>query len=366
MIILNNFNETIKYFKSEKEIINYNIQIQENFKSIILKYMQNFADSTVNIELPSVDQVLNFLENLKLALNLCNDNIESFRSISTDIKKIISSSYNHDENLLDKINSFNQKYTELNNSTMQNTIKIESCLYSIAQKSELKFIFQEVPNSDIASSNITIIKKANDIMSTINTIDNTSDDNTSTDEVKDMNISNDKETIKVDIPKKAVAADTIDDSKSKPKKIPFNPTNEKYLEDTLIVSQTAGNVILPYQLIKLNELLEENPEKYSSIDDVINKNYTLPISVFKNPFLSRFRESFKLMRNKENSSIANSFERGMELMFNYNLHPAIISACSNVDELDRYLDYLENGETEKFKCFNIIFDIPPATTKNKH
>lgn len=53
----------------------------------------------------------------------------------------------------------------------------------------------------------------------------------------------------------------------------------------------------------------------------------------------------------------------MELLFNYNLHPAIISACKNIDELDIYLDYLENNETDKFNCFNIKFEIAPSISK---
>ena len=30
-----------------------------------------------------------------------------------------------------------------------------------------------------------------------------------------------------------------------------------------------------------------------------------------------------------------------------------------------YLDYLENGETRQFTCFNVIFDFAPIVVKNK-
>ena len=92
---------------------------------------------------------------------------------------------------------------------------------------------------------------------------------------------------------------------------------------------------------------------------------TLPISMFKNPFISRFKEAFKLMREREHASIADGIELGLELMFNDKLHPAVITACKTLDELDIYLDYLESGQTNKFNCFKVIFDLSPAVIKKK-
>ena len=85
---------------------------------------------------------------------------------------------------------------------------------------------------------------------------------------------------------------------------------------------------------------------------------------FKTPFVARFREAFKLAYTKEKKSIKYAFDLGTELLFNYNLHPAIIAGCRNLDELDIYLDYLENSETEKFDCFKIVFEIPPVLKKS--
>lgn len=146
-----------------------------------------------------------------------------------------------------------------------------------------------------------------------------------------------------------------------------NISEEKTYEDnTLIISEISGEVILPYELETLKHKLENQNNTYSSIDDIIKEKYTLPISLYKNPFISRFRESYKLMRNKEKTSIKEAFDLGFELMFNYNLHPAIITACKNLDELDIYLDYLESGETDKFSCFKIKFEIAPTVVKSKH
>ena len=146
-----------------------------------------------------------------------------------------------------------------------------------------------------------------------------------------------------------------------------NISEEKtYENNTLIISEISGKVVLPYELETLKHKLENQNNTYSSIDDIIKEKYTLPISLYKNPFISRFRESYKLMRNKEKTSIKEAFDLGFELMFNYNLHPAIITACKNLDELDIYLDYLESGETDKFSCFKIKFEIAPTMVKSKH
>lgn len=132
--------------------------------------------------------------------------------------------------------------------------------------------------------------------------------------------------------------------------------DNQYKENSLIISETTGNVILPYYINDLNG-------KNKSSQQIIQENYTLPIDLFKPAFASRFREAFKLAHYKEKKSIAFSLNLATELMFNYNLHPAIITACRNLDELDIYLDCLENNETEKFKCFDIIFEIPPIISK---
>ena len=128
----------------------------------------------------------------------------------------------------------------------------------------------------------------------------------------------------------------------------------KNKENSLIISEISGNIILPYYINDLTNI------KNKTYEQIIQENYTIPVDLFKPAFIARFREAFKLAHNKEKKSVAFSLNLATELMFNYNLHPAIITACRNLDELDIYLDCLENNETEKFKCFNIIFEIPPT------
>ena len=52
-------------------------------------------------------------------------------------------------------------------------------------------------------------------------------------------------------------------------------------------------------------------------------------------------------------------------MFKYKLNPIVIAACRNLDELDIYLDCLENNELYDFKCFEIKFEVMPKIIKNR-
>lgn len=135
------------------------------------------------------------------------------------------------------------------------------------------------------------------------------------------------------------------------------------VENTLIISEIQKTIILPYYISDLEKISSSNDNM--SFDEIIKQKYTLPISFFKSFAFSRFREAFKLARNKAHKSLKFSFDLAMELLFNYNLHPAIIAACRNLDELDIYLDYLDSGETNKFDCFNIKFEVPPVVQKQK-
>lgn len=151
---------------------------------------------------------------------------------------------------------------------------------------------------------------------------------------------------------------TIKDSPSQT----VDNSNSDLLENTLIISETQGKVFLPYTIENLKSILEENT-KYQNFNEAINDNFVIPYANFKNPIFSRFKEAFKLIKLKEHGSVKEALDLGMELLLNYNLHPAIISACKNIDELDIYLDCLENNETDKFDCFDIKFEIPPSLKK---
>lgn len=138
---------------------------------------------------------------------------------------------------------------------------------------------------------------------------------------------------------------------------------ENNLEDnnTLVISEEDGKVYLPYTKEDVkNEVLQNRGTK---ISDVIEEKYILPIEKYKNSMRARFREGYNLMYRKEGKSKKSAIMLGIELMFETNLHPAIISACKNLEELDIYLDCLEDNELEKFSCFKIIYKSLPTIRK---
>ena len=51
-------------------------------------------------------------------------------------------------------------------------------------------------------------------------------------------------------------------------------------------------------------------------------------------------------------------------MLNYNLHPAIITACKNLNELDIYIACLEDNTLDEFEFFDIKYEIPLAISKH--
>ncbi len=277
------------------------IQTQQHLKKILINYMQQVADSTDNIDLDCADGILKFLENLKNSLNYCDQNIALL------------------ENIL-KINNSEQSEKDLE-TVFKNILYIEDFLFSALSFSELKLF-----------DNTHYIEK-----------------NTISDVENNVEINKIKET---------PSTNSISSNET-----PQTNCNYELEENTLIISETKGKVILPYNISEVTKMQNANPNEYSNVMEVIEKNYTMPFESFKNFPIARFREAFKLVKNVEKMPIKDAFNLGVELLFNYNLHPAIIAACKSLDELDIYLDYLETGETDKFKIFNIKFEIAPTIVK---
>lgn len=135
--------------------------------------------------------------------------------------------------------------------------------------------------------------------------------------------------------------------------------------NTLIISEKDQKAYLPFFYSEVKDIFQKSNGKYQTLQDVINDLYILPLSQFKNSSIARFRESFHLIREKEKGSITKALDLGLELMFQYELNPIIIAACRNLDELDIYLDCLEEDELYDFACFEILFEVMPQLAKNK-
>ena len=66
-----------------------------------------------------------------------------------------------------------------------------------------------------------------------------------------------------------------------------------------------------------------------------------------------------IFTNTSKQSFFKALDLAFELMLQYKLNPIIIAACKNLEELDIYLDCLEEDELFDFRCFNIKFEVTP-------
>ena len=135
--------------------------------------------------------------------------------------------------------------------------------------------------------------------------------------------------------------------------------------DTLIVSEKEQKAYLPYKYDDIEKIYQANKDKYISVQDVINKEYIVPLNRFRHSVSSRFIETINLVLHKEKKSILKALDLAFELMFQYNLNPIIIASCRNLEELDIYLDCLEEDELFDFRCFKIKFEVAPKIYTQK-
>lgn len=133
--------------------------------------------------------------------------------------------------------------------------------------------------------------------------------------------------------------------------------------NVLIISEKDQKAYLPYKYEDVEQIYKNSNNKYNSIIDVIQDLYVLPLKRFENSSFARFRETFNLVLHKENGSVIKALDLAMELIFKYNLNPIIIAACRNLDELDIYLDCLDENELFDFRCFEIRFEVTPSIYK---
>ena len=130
--------------------------------------------------------------------------------------------------------------------------------------------------------------------------------------------------------------------------------------ETLIISEKTNNIYLPYKIPELINYIDNYPDAYSSLSDVVAQEFILPFDYFmKHPYKSRFFETYNLMRNRQGNSVLSSITAGLKLMHRNDLNPAIIASCKSEDELKTYLYYLDANRLDEFKAFNIIYQVNP-------
>ncbi len=158
------------------------------------------------------------------------------------------------------------------------------------------------------------------------------------------------------------APETVEAVLSVQDKINAELNSKTFIENTLIISEQTGKIILPYKISVLKRTLMENSDKYSSLQDIVDRLYTKSNRYYHNAIVSRFREAYKLVVEREKGSRRAALDLAFEVAFNSSLHPAIITACKNLNEFDIYLACLEYDELDDFRFFSIKYEMLPTVT----
>ena len=286
------------------------------FNSNELYLLQNFEAILLNINLKIAEQ-----ENRKNEISCFWDTVESIPNI--DYKK---------KDYAYEINNISEKF-------IKNIEKLNS----------LKTLLIDIHNSFISLSKISVSDKfANDLSEKINLYFSTYTEIEKEITITDMEVDHFVKTL-----------NSLNDSVTTNS---FENCSEENIQNnnTLIISEEENKVFLPYTISEIKSYMEKYPKEYKSFEYVVNKEFVLPLDYYtKHPSLTRFREAYSLIRDREAKSVFDALKYALNIMFKYDLNPAIISACKTEEALNLYIECLENKDLSKFDLFKIEFKLNP-------
>ena len=299
---------SLKLLEIEKSSLRSMLIIQKNLNRQILTFLKNFfGNIKININFKSESTAFKYINEATDALGKSNENIEKINSLLEQLDKI-STNLQTDKSITSKVNKYNTAFTKDVDLIYKNTNSIEEFIHKISLL-DLSKVLKEINEETI-------------------------EDNT---ESSENSLEINSETL-----------------------------NSSYIENTLVISEMQGKVILPYTIKEINDILKEKSKEYSSIDEVIEKLYTKPIKYYRFSAIARFKEAYKLVIEKEHKSKFKALSLASELFSTLNLHPAIITACKSLDELDIYLACLEDNSLNEFPFFEIKYEIAPKVQKQEN
>lgn len=298
----NSIESITKIFNLEKSSLNTTYEIQKMFNKQILSFLKNFMS---NYEINSkCDTESEASKYLADATSILLKSNENLNLMKNLICLLDEIDISKAHNIKTPVKKYNKKFEISMDKIYKNTSNIEEFIHNISMVN-----FEEILKKD-----------------------------------KDTNKEENQETFSY------ISSDELDSS---------------FIENMLVISSIQNKVILPFTIQKIQKILSED-STYSSINDVIEKLYTKPLDNYKFPAISRFREAYLLIRNKEKKSKIRAILFASELFANYNLHPAIITACENQEQLDIYLSCLEDNKLSEFSFFDVKFEIPPSNSMVKY
>lgn len=322
----------------EINLIQTQIDKQEKIRDIIVEAINSFETKLKNLNKDNVLPVSNLLEEVEKSFVLVNFNIKSLYSLKQTLTDINSGIVN----LLVTIESnFNNKHLYMS--------KVESLKNSIANYSEsCTSIKDKVANNNLILNSFLSSPKFKEIFDSEINLD--IDFSTEKESIKNLNIDKQKDS------KNTFSINTTENNITNQKNFSLENFNNRILR----ISEKENRVYLPYTSTEVSSYLSHFPEDYHSPIDVIKKEFILPLDYYiKHPVLSRFREAYSLIRDKEGKSILEAIKYSMNLMFTYELSPTIIAACKTQEQLENYINCLQNNKLDNFSDFEIKFEINP-------
>ena len=295
-----------KMLDLDKNSLNATLAIQKNLNCQLLSFMKNYMGNVeINLNSNSDNKLFYYINTTVDMLSKSNSNIKMIQDLLSKINKLAKymNDGTYDDSVINEVQIYNNKFNKVLNTVYENTSSIEKFILEISVVDMPELLKEYSSNCEIATPSIQ------------------ADSST-------------------------ISSDRLDST---------------FIENTLIISDLKGKVFLPYTIEKIKDILQKDTSNYyKSISDVIEKLYTKSAKYYKFSAIARFKEAYRLMVKKEHSSRFKALCLASELFTNYNLHPAIITACESLDQLDIYLACLEDNTLEDFHFFDIKYEILPV------
>ena len=339
--LINTFISTIEFHSSSDDL--------EFFNKMLLELQVSISDNMrIQSELIEIKSLFEKITS-RLDKNTLINAIEAFKEKQSEVHQIELKLYSYTPKLLNKVN---QNLLKIKQKDLREEIK-----KVLPQSAELN---ENVTTKENASSVEDISTEVNtELNENINTEETIKEDENTCVEIKaesDESVDSEEKTpLDENTSVEANEHSTIEESTAPVEVVnieqdtePVEVVNvsdsnaatgisqdERYSSDSLIISEITGEVILPFT--------------HTVVD----------INEFKNPVSARFREGYRLSREREHEGALMSISIGLKLCFKSNIHPAIIRACRDFDDLDTYLFYLGNNQADYYPNFKILYKSYP-------
>lgn len=330
----------------ENEKLDEIILRETKTRDIIVNFINNLHNYTSNENNNNNADLLALLTEVQDIFEKINNNIKIVQELKNTSSKIfdnivelliaIEESPNNQENYHDQIqelknmiNNISAKNEDVRSKILLNDIKIDTFF----QKNIVKKYLSSFDTEFVINNN-------KEISNNIKSLENNWKNELNYTQTKQLESNNKEENYKQ----------------------PLSFINYEEIQEnhTLVVSEKSKKVFLPFTKNEISLYLEQYPNSYTSLKDVIRKEFVLSLDYYiKHPVIARFREAYSLIRDREAKSVIDAFKFAIDIMFRYELNPVIIAACKTQEQLEHYMACLEKNKLDDFKDFEIRFEINP-------